>query len=136
MLDNPVTQQRPVLHQSAHTVVPPEGAFACRKSSRLGMNFSAPKACRNRPSGGLRCSAAILVTAVGVALLLVGQTEPAAAARNASRAPSGSPWGTLFRDFGPKPRRSARATPVPLPRPRPAEAPVAPADEAAAGKQP
>jgi hypothetical protein len=69
----------------------------------------------------------VLVTAV--ALMLYGQTEPAAAARNSSRAP----WGTLFRDFGPKPRRIAHATPVPLPRPRPAEAP---ADEPADGKQP
>ncbi|MEI9924186.1 MAG: extensin family protein [Bradyrhizobium sp.] len=68
--------------------------------------------------------------------MLVGQTEPAAAARNASRAASGSPWGTLFRDFGSKPRRSARATPVPLPRPRPAEAPAAPAEEPADGKPP
>jgi hypothetical protein len=98
------------------------------------MNFSAPKTRRNRPCGGLRRGAAVLVTAVAVALMLSGQTEPAAAARNSSRAPPGSPWGTLFRDFGRKPRRSAHATPVPLPRPRPAEAPAAPADEPADGQ--
>jgi hypothetical protein len=94
------------------------------------VNFSAPKTRRNRPCGGLRCSAAVLVTAVAVAFMLYGQTEPAAAAHNAS------PWGTLFRDFRPEPRRSAHATPVPLPRPRPAEAPVAPLGEPADGKQP
>jgi hypothetical protein len=99
------------------------------------MNFNAPKTRRNRPCGGLRCSATVLVTAAAVVLMLYGQTEPAAA-RNAAGSPLGSPWGTLFRDFGPKPRRSAHATPVPLPRPRPAEAPLAPADEPAEGKQP
>jgi len=67
--------------------------------------------------------------------MLYGQTEPAAAARNSGSGASGSPWGTLFRDFRPKPRRSAHATPVPLPRPRPAEAPASPADEPADGKQ-
>ena len=34
MLDNPVTKQRPVLHQSKHTNVPPGGVTACRRSSR------------------------------------------------------------------------------------------------------
>jgi hypothetical protein len=95
------------------------------------MNFSAQKTRRNRPCGGLRCGAAVLVTAVAVALMLYGQIEPAAAARN----PLQNPWGSLFRDFRPKPRRSARAIAVPLPRPRPAEAPATPADAPVDGKQ-
>ena len=43
------------------------------------MNFSAQKARRNRPCGDLRCSAAAMVTVAAVALMLCGQTEPAAA---------------------------------------------------------
>jgi hypothetical protein len=78
---------------------------------------------------------AVLVTAAAVALMLYGQTEPAAAARNAMRGPWHDPWGGLFRDYRPKPRRSARAIPVPLPRPRPAEAPAVGAGEPAEGKQ-
>ena len=35
VLDNPVTKQRPVLHQSKHTVVPPECVVACRSYSEL-----------------------------------------------------------------------------------------------------
>ena len=34
VLDNPVTKQRPVLHQSPHTDVPPGYVFACRRSLR------------------------------------------------------------------------------------------------------
>ena len=34
VLHNPVTQQRPILHQSKHTNVPPGGVTACRRSSR------------------------------------------------------------------------------------------------------
>src|SRR5260370_5101 len=34
VLDNPVTKQRPVLHQSKHTNVPPGGVTACRRLSR------------------------------------------------------------------------------------------------------
>ena len=34
VLDNPMTKQRPVLHQSTHTDVPPECVIACRGSSR------------------------------------------------------------------------------------------------------
>jgi hypothetical protein len=84
----------------------------------------------------LRCSAAVLVTAAAAMLMVYVQTEPAAAARNSVRDPIRAPWGGLFGDYRPKPRRSARATPVPLPRPRPAEAPAAPADEPADAKQP
>jgi hypothetical protein len=83
----------------------------------------------------LRCNAAVLVTAAAVALMLYGQTEPAAAARNPLQNSLQNPWGSLFRDFRPQPRRSARAIPVPLPRPRPAEAPATPADEPVDGKQ-
>jgi hypothetical protein len=32
MLDNPVTKQRPVLHQSKHANVPPGGVTACHGS--------------------------------------------------------------------------------------------------------
>jgi hypothetical protein len=34
VFDNPVAKQRPVLHQSKHTVVPPECVVACRRYSR------------------------------------------------------------------------------------------------------
>jgi hypothetical protein len=72
-----------------------------------------------------------LVTAVAAALMLYGQTEPAAAARG----PWHDPWRGLFGDYRPKPRRSARAISIPLPRPRPAEAPATGADEPAERKQ-
>jgi hypothetical protein len=34
VLDNPVTKQRPVLHQSKHTDVPPDCVIDRRRSSR------------------------------------------------------------------------------------------------------
>jgi hypothetical protein len=83
----------------------------------------------------LRCSAAVLVTAAVAVLMLYGQTEPAAAARNSMRDPLRGSWGGLFGDYRPKPRRTARAPSVPLPRPRPAEAPATLANEPADGKQ-
>jgi hypothetical protein len=33
VLDNPVAKQRPVLHQSKHANVPPDGVIARRRSS-------------------------------------------------------------------------------------------------------
>jgi hypothetical protein len=104
----------------------------------IGMNFSAQKARRNRPCGGLRCSAAAMVTVAAVVLLLCGQTQPVAAARHAVRgpwqAPWQGPWNGLFGESRPKSRRIARAASVPLPRPRPAEAPAIEADKSAEGK--
>ena len=95
------------------------------------MNFSADKARRKWPCGGVRCSAAAMVTAMAVALLLCGPTVSAAAARHAAR----DPWSVLFGESRPKPRRVARALSVPLPKPRPAEAPAIEADTPADGKQ-
>ena len=92
------------------------------------MNFSAQKARRNRPCGDLRCSAAAMVTVAAVALMLYGQTQPAAARVR-------DPWSGLFGELRPKPRRIARTVSVPLPRPRPAEAPAIEAGKPAPGKQ-
>jgi hypothetical protein len=97
----------------------------------IGMNFSADKARRKWPCGGVRCSAAAMVTAMAVALMLCGPTVSAAAARNAAR----DPWSALFGESRPKPRRAAHALSVPLPKPRPAEAPAIEADTPADGKQ-
>ena len=54
VLDNPVTKQRPILHQSTHTDVPPECVIACLCAAVHGiaMNFSAEKAARKWPCGG------------------------------------------------------------------------------------
>src|ERR1700752_328892 len=98
------------------------------------MNFSAQKARRNRPCGGLRGSAAAMVTVAAVVLMLCGQTQPVAAARHAVRGPWQAPWNGLFGESRPKSRRIARAVSVPLPRPRPAEAPAIEADKPAEGK--
>jgi hypothetical protein len=95
------------------------------------MNFSAQKARRNRPCGGLRCGATGMVTVAAVVLMLYGQTQPVAAARHGAR----DPWSGLFGESRPKPRRIAHAVSVPLPRPRPAEAPAADADKPVEGKQ-
>ncbi|MGD0847298.1 extensin family protein [Bradyrhizobium sp.] len=92
------------------------------------MNFSAEKARRKWPCGGLRCSAAGMVTAAAVVLMLCGPAVSAAAARQAAR----DPWSGLFGESRPKPRRTART--VPLPKPRPAEAPAIEADTPVDGK--
>jgi hypothetical protein len=107
------------------------------------MNFSAEKARRKWPCGGLRCSAAAMVTLAAMVLMLCGQPQPAAAARHSARGswqgpwqgPWQSPWNGLFGESRPKPRRTARTISVPLPKPRPAEAPAAEADKPADGKQ-
>ena len=65
-----------------------------------------------------------MVTVAAVVLMLGAQTEPAAAARR-SGAWSQGPWGDLFGERKPRPRRAALPAPVPLPKPRPAEAPTA-----------
>jgi hypothetical protein len=93
----------------------------------IGMNFSAQKARRNRPCGGLRCGAAAMVTIAAVVVMLCGQTQPAAARVR-------YPWSGLFGESRPKPRRILRTVSVPLPKPRPAEAPAIEADKPAEGK--
>ena len=98
------------------------------------MNSSAQKARRKWPYGGLRCSAVVMVTAA-VVLIICGQPEPAAAARNGVRDPFRDSfrdsWGSLFGENRPKPHRSARGVSIPLPKPRPAEAPALQAEKPA-----
>ena len=84
------------------------------------MKFSAAKASRKWPCGGLRCDNRPMVTAAVLLLMVCAQTEPAAARR--SGAWSQAPWGELFREARPKQRRAV-ASSIPLPKPRPAEAP-------------
>jgi hypothetical protein len=62
-----------------------------------------------------------MVTVAALLLMLCAQTEPAAARR--SGAWSQAPWGELFREARPKPRRAVVSASIPLPKPRPAEAP-------------
>src|SRR3984893_14269134 len=92
------------------------------------MNFSAEKASRKWPcavfGASLGRGGAAMVTAAAVVLMLGVQTEPAAAARR-SGAWSQGPWGDLFGERKPRPRRAALPASVPLPKPRPAEAPAA-----------
>ena len=85
------------------------------------MKFSAAKASRKWPCGGLGCDKRPMVTAAVLLLMVCGQTEPAAARK--SGAWSQEPWGELFREDRPKKRRAAVSS-IPLPKPRPAEAPV------------
>lgn len=85
------------------------------------MKFSAAKASRKWPCGGLGCDKRPMVTAAVLLLMVCGQTEPAAARR--SGAWSQAPWGELFREDRPKKRRAADSS-IPLPKPRPAEAPA------------
>jgi hypothetical protein len=84
------------------------------------MKFSAAKASRKWPCGGLGCDKRPMVTAAVILLMVCAQTGPAAARR--SGAWSQAPWGELFREARPKQRRAV-STAVPLPKPRPAEAP-------------
>jgi hypothetical protein len=98
------------------------------------MNFSAEKASRKWPCGGLACGERPMVTVAAVLLMLFAQAPPAAAARK-SGAWSQSPWSDLFRERGPKLRRAALPASVPLPKPRPAGAPATEPDKPAAAKQ-
>jgi hypothetical protein len=75
-----------------------------------------------------------MVTVAAVLLMLCVQTAPAAAARKAG-AWSQEPWGDLFRERRPKPRRAALPELVPLPKPRPADAPAVQADRPGIKKQ-
>jgi len=100
------------------------------------MNFSAEKARRKWPFGGLACGERPMVAVAAILLLMLcAPTEPAAAARRPG-AWSQGPWGDLFRERGPKKlRRAALPASVPLPKPRPAEAPAAEPEKPAVAKQ-
>jgi hypothetical protein len=97
------------------------------------MNFSAEKASRKWPCGGLGCFERPMVTVAAVLLVLCALAEPAAAARR-SGAWSQGPWGDLFGERRPKLRGAFLPAAVPLPKPRPADAPAAEPDEPAAAK--
>jgi hypothetical protein len=84
------------------------------------MKFSAAKASRKWPCGGLGCDKRLVVTAAVLLLMVCAQTDPAAARKSAAW--SQAPWGELFRETRPKQRRAA-ASSIPLPKPRPPEAP-------------
>jgi hypothetical protein len=92
------------------------------------MNFSAEKASRKWPCGGLACGERPMVTVAAILLMLCAQTAPAAAARK-SGAWSQAPWSDLSRENRPKPRRAGLPESVPLPKPRPADAPAAGPDK-------
>src|ERR1700712_4795813 len=85
------------------------------------MKLSGAKASRKWPCGGLGCDKRPMVTVAVLLLIVWAQTEPAAARR--AGAWSRAPWGDLFREARPKPRRAV-ASSIPLPKPRPAEAPA------------
>src|SRR5436309_11889556 len=96
------------------------------------MKFSAAKASRKWPCGGLGCDKRPMVTAAVLLLVVCGHSEPAAA-RRSSGASSQAAWDQPFRQDRPKPRRGG-ASSIPLPKPRPAEAPAGedkPVDERA-----
>src|SRR5437667_3825969 len=129
MLDNPVTQQRPILHQTKHTKFPPRALllahgrskwkrFGCRHG--IDMNFTAENASRKWAYGAFGRRQAAMVTVTALLLVLCTQAGPAQAARR----PLPGIWGDLFGNPPPRLRRKVRAASVPLPRPRPAEAPV------------
>src|SRR6202158_3885705 len=101
----------------------------------IAMNFSAKKARRKWPCGGLACGEKpIMVTAVAMVLLLCAQAEPAAAARKARISPD-APLDGLFVEVRPKARRAGLPAPVPLPKPRPADAPATEPEKPAAGNK-
>jgi hypothetical protein len=88
------------------------------------MKFSAENAARKWPCGRTE---AVMVT---VAVLLLTACGPALAARR----PDPFPWGSLFGDNRPRPRKSSASklvmpVLVPLPKPRPAEAPAIEAEK-------
>jgi hypothetical protein len=98
------------------------------------MKFSAEKARRKWSCGGLACGQRPMIAVAAVLLMLCAQTAPAAAARKAG-AWSQEPWGDLFRERRPKPRRATLPELVPLPKPRPADAPAIQADRPGIKKQ-
>jgi len=131
MLDDPVTEQGPVLHQTKHPNSPPGALLlaplrpeAAGKAIKSGieMNFIAAIGHRKGPYGSIPHAASTMVTAA--ALLLIGmQASPARAARPLS-------LGDLFGEGPPKLRGSRHSAKIPLPQPRPPEAPSADAPAA------
>jgi hypothetical protein len=98
------------------------------------MNFSAERARRKWPCGGLACGQRPMVTAAAVLLVLCAIAEPAAAARRSGAWFQG-PWSGLFSERRPKLRRAFLPVSVPLPKPRPADAPAAEPHRPTAAKQ-
>jgi hypothetical protein len=100
------------------------------------MNFSAGKASRKWPCGGLACGERPMVTA-GVALLvLLCVSGGPVAARNFDRGASDrGGWGDLFGQGRPRLRRAVLPASVPLPKPRPANAPAIEPDKPTVAKQ-
>jgi hypothetical protein len=77
----------------------------------------------------------MMVTAVTVLITLAAAADPAAAARRPGVWSQG-PWGDLFGERAPKPRRAALPPSVPLPKPRPADAPAPEPEKPVAAKPP
>ena len=98
------------------------------------MNFSAPKARRKWPFGGLGCGEKPMVTAAAALLAFCLMADPVAAARRHVNWPP-APWSGLFGEPAPKPRRAALPSAVPLPKPRPAEAPATEPEKPEVAKQ-
>src|SRR5580704_3445025 len=104
------------------------------------MNFSAEKASRKWPCGGLACGERPMVTAGAALLLLLCASGDPVAARNFDQGASvqgasgQAGWGNLFGQSRPRLRRAL--LPVPLPKPRPADAPAVEPDKPAVAKQP
>ncbi|WP_316178348.1 extensin family protein [Bradyrhizobium sp. SZCCHNRI1009] len=134
MLDDPVTKQGPVLHQTKHQVVPP--VFACSEGLLVSLvNFSARRTRRKWACDGHDVAPGVMVSAVAVAIALSWlMAAPAAAAKSAHRSlPTAAEAAAKLADGVAK---------VPLPQPRPADAPAraaakgedaAPRDAASAG---
>jgi hypothetical protein len=115
VLDNPVTQQRPILHQAAHTNIPPSVMASF-------MKFSAEKASRKWLCRGPGCGKRPIFAALAALLALAAGATPASARSPVLR---GGIW--------PEARAKPLSIKVPLPKPRPAEASAA-EDQADSGK--
>jgi hypothetical protein len=99
------------------------------------MNFSAGKARRKWPCGGLACGERAMATVAAVLLLMLCMLDyPLAAAPRPGAWLLGS-WGARFGEVRPKPRRAALPVSVPLPKPRPEDAPATESQTPAAGQQ-
>jgi len=98
------------------------------------MNFSAEKASRKWPCGGLACGERPMVAVAAILLMLCAQTAPAAAARKSGAWSQGA-GSELSRERGPKLSRTALPASVPLPKARPADAPAPEPNRSGARKQ-
>ncbi len=98
------------------------------------MNFSAEKASRKWPCGGLACGERPMVTVAAILLMLCAQLGPAAAARKSGALPPGA-GSEISGERGPKLSRTALPASAPLPKARPADAPAAEPDKSGARKQ-